>query len=117
MYPSRLILPLEEFRYHVAMKRFALLGLIVLVVALGCKEKEEPLAEPPSGEQTSAQPSGGGSNDIGIVSPAAGTSSPVTNPGAVQGSGGGSVGAAAKGQAHKAAEKAGGTSLNQLDDQ
>lgn len=99
------------------MKRIALLALALCALAVGCKEKEEPLADPPKGEQTSAQPGGGGQGGIGIVSPAAGTSSPVTNSDSVAGAGGGGVGAAAKDQARRAAGKAGSSSLDQLGDQ
>jgi hypothetical protein len=92
----------------------ALLGLFLVV---GCAEKPEPMAEPPAGEQTSAPGAGGGSDSIGIISPAAGTSAPVTNTDSVQGAGGGSVGAAAKGQAQKAAENLGGDKLSRTHDE
>jgi len=95
------------------MRRILLAALAMALV--GCAEKLEPMAEPPSGEQESAKASPGGGDGIGIISPAAGTSAPVTNSDSVLGSGGGGGGVqqAAKRQAKDAAAKAGAGSLGQ----
>ena len=98
------------------MRKILLAALALAVV--GCAEKPEPLADTPEDEQATSQttPRGGGGS-VGIVSPAAGPSSPVTGSESVTGSGGGGVGQAAKSQAKKAAAKAGGGSLDEyLDD-
>jgi len=83
--------------------RTVVIAALVFFALAGCKEKAEPLANPPEGEQTQtstteqAKGSGGG---IGIVSPASGGMSPVTGSDTVTGSGGG-VGSAAKDQAKR----------------
>lgn len=97
------------------MKRLALIALFGSLL-VGCAEKPEPLAETPEGEQTSApQTTGGGGDSVGVISPAAGAISPVTNSESVAGgsSGGSGVGQAAKDQARRAASQAGGGSLDQ----
>ena len=103
---------LRIFRYHMGMRRILLAALAMALV--GCAENLEPMAEPPSGEQESAKASPGG-DGFGIISPAAGTSAPVTNSDSVLGSGGGGGGVqqAAKRQAKDAAAKSGAGSLGQ----
>ncbi len=84
------------------MKRLALFVLAVAALT-GCAEKPEPMADPPAGEQQQAQAPapGGGSDGIGIVSPAVGGISPVVGSDSVAGSGAGGVGNAAKDQARR----------------
>lgn len=101
------------------MRKILLAALALAMV--GCAEKPEQLADPPAQEQTTTQatPQGGGGDTIGIVSPAAGPSSPVYGSDSVRGSGGGGsgVGTAAKSQAKKAAAKASGGNIEEyLDD-
>ena len=94
------------------MRKILLAALALAVV--GCAEKPEPLAVPPTEEQATSQ--GRGSDSISIASPSAGPSSPVYGSESVTGSGGGGVGQAAKSQAKKAAAKAGGGSLDGYSD-
>jgi hypothetical protein len=97
------------------MRTLAMVALLCFAI-LGCKEKEEPLANPPEGEQTqtsTTEQAMGSGDGIGVISPATGGMSPVTGSDSVAGSGGGGVGIAAKEQAKR---KAGGSSLDQLDD-
>ncbi len=84
------------------MKRLALFALAVAALT-GCAEKPEPMADPPAGDQQQAQapPAGGGTSEIGIISPAAGGVSPVVGSDSVAGSGAGGVGNAAKDQAKR----------------
>ena len=94
------------------MQKFLLAALALAVV--GCAEKLEPTAEPPAEGQASVQAAPkSGSGGIGIVSPAAGGVSPVTNSDSVAGGGGGGVQQAAKQQAKDAASKVGGGNLDQ----
>lgn len=84
--------------------RTVVIAALVFFTLAGCAEKPEQLANPPEGEQiqTSTTEQAKGSGDgIGIVSPASGGMSPVTGSDSVVGSGGGSVGSAAKDQAKR----------------
>lgn len=89
--------------------------LAALALALvGCAENFEPLAEPPTEKQESAQAAPTGGDTIGIIPSGAGLSTPVTNADSITGSGGGGVQQAAKKQAKEAASKASG--LDHLED-
>ncbi len=91
--------------------RFVLLAAVAALL-VGCATEPEPLADPPETEQAQDTTTQQGSGDLGIVSPAAGGVSPVTNPPNMD-SGGGGVRDAVKDRAKKV--KAG-SSLDQLDE-
>ena len=84
--------------------RTVVIAALVFFSIAGCAEKPEQLANPPEGEQTetvTTEQAQGSGEGIGIVSPASGGMSPVTGSDTVTGSGGGSVGGAAKDQAKR----------------
>ncbi len=83
----------------------SLLFLFALVM-VGCAEQPEPLAAPPKEPQaTEASVPSGGGDGVGIVSPAAGSISPVTGGGG--GGGGNSAGNVLKSKAIETAEEQG----------
>lgn len=95
----------------------ATLAAVACIAVIGCAREPEPLAEPPEGEQRAATQdatSQGGSDGIGITSPAAGGVSPVTGSESVGGAGGGSVGSVAKERAKDVAASSS-SSVDQYD--
>lgn len=90
------------------------LAAVACIAVIGCAREPEPVAEPPEGEQTATTTQGGGSDGIGISSPAAGGMSPVTGAESVGGAGGGSVGSAAKDKAKDVAASSS-SSVDQYD--
>jgi hypothetical protein len=83
----------------------------------GCATPAEPVAEPPAEDSAAVEaPARAQNNSVQPTSPAAGGMSPVTNPQAVQGSGGGGVGQAAKDQARRNVGGTAPSSLDQLGD-
>ncbi len=86
------------------MKRLIALLLVASLALVACqKPAEEPAAATPEPAAPTATEPGG----TGPISPAAGGVSPVTNPQAVEGSGMGGVGQAAKDRARSVAGSAG----------
>jgi hypothetical protein len=74
----------------------------------GCQKSAEPEAPPAnSAVQSSPQPSGGGGGGIAPMGPNVGGITPVAGAESVGGSGGGSVGSAAKDMAKRTAAGAG----------
>jgi hypothetical protein len=85
--------------------RYFLLLVLAAALGAGCQKPEE--APKAVENEVASQPAGTGNADPGIMpSAAAGGMAPVTNPGAVEGAGGGGIGMAAKGMARGAAEQA-----------
>ena len=88
---------------------------IALCSAVCCARHEVKQADKASSEPVTSG-SSGGQDDVGIISPAAGGLSPVTNSDAVTGSGGGGVQQVMKEKAHGIASNPP-SSLNQGSDE
>lgn len=115
------------------MKVWHFLAAASLAVLVGCSSEEPAedaagdVANTPNtaqanpGAPPAAQPQGntggGGNSGVQIHTGGAGGIAPVTGTESLQGGGGGGVHQAAKDSARKAADKAGGSSLDQLGDE